>query len=572
MIQLNDVKIKDIVESLMGEVPFKITAALIYGPFAGGYADSETVIDILIIVESSKLILKHYFKQFNTARRTRLLVVDKRTFEKDVEKEWLGGVLAENILTPYSSLLNESYLWNQEVKAKKTVINDILTNLILDFPEMSRIFLIKPEFFMFELMIRRATLFPLMTYRFLNITRSDVRERNRILMMKGFNAAVKDLFNDGKIQLLDDGFIKISEECISSVRKKYSCRLAGLFRNIRVSIIRHVLSVFPNIMDSLMDDYRIYKSYFIEDKSIGPPLHRLENPKKYIFIPTASGIIPFIEKITIDKFIRKYMPGNYSLKYSIKRLGGVFNSVYILRFFEDKTERKIVVKIFKDWYGWKWFPLALWALGTKNFTVLGKTRLEREYALNLFLSSNGINVPRIIYVSPEEKIIFQEYIDGINASKIIRQLYRGIKDKEEEEKLLNLIKQIGCEIAKVHSLGISIGDCKPENILITQDRRIFFVDLEQAERNGDQAWDISEFLYYSGHYALLPPLEIIEKITKEFLYGYLKCGGKMGNIRKASSPRYIKVFSFFTPPHLLFTISNLCRKILKNGTELSSFN
>jgi tRNA A-37 threonylcarbamoyl transferase component Bud32 len=556
-------KVKETINAFLKDLSPKNVAALIYGSFAGMYADNKAAIDVLVIAETNKLTLRSHLKRFNS-RRIRFLIVDEKTFERDLEDEWLGGILAENIITPYDPLLNENYLWSQEVKAKKKLINETINNLILGFPEMSKNFLMKPEYFMFEVMMRRAILFPPITYRFLNVTRRDLWERNRSLMMKGFNAAIKELMDEGKLQLIDSEFIKISED-YAAEEKNFS-RLTSLLERARIRIVRYALGIIPNIMDSLLDDYKLYRAYFARDNYVEAPIYKLENPKKYIFIPTASGITPFTEKITINEFIRSHMPKTYSFKYDIKRIGGVLNSVYLLKFTKRESEEKVVVKVFKDWYGWKWFPLALWALGTKGFAVLGKSRLEREYSLNIFLSSKGINVPKIICVSPEEKIIFQEYIDGVDASKIIKQLYMGVKNREEE--LLKIIRKIGCEIAKIHSLGISVGDCKPENIIFASDGRIFFVDLEQADKGGDQAWDIAEFLYYSGHYALFPPTSIVRKVTREFLLGYIESGGRIENIKRALSPRYIKVFSFFTPPHLIAIISSECRKMLKGDITL----
>jgi hypothetical protein len=51
-----------------------------------------------------------------------------------------------------------------------------------------------------------------------------------------------------------------------------------------------------------------------------------------------------------------------------------------------------------------------------------------------------------------------------------------------------------------------------------------------------------------------------ELIAKTFIEGYLKAGGKRENIKKAASPRYTKVFSIFTQPHVIVAISKLCRK------------
>jgi len=200
----------------------------------------------------------------------------------------------------------------------------------------------------------------------------------------------------------------------------------------------------------------------------------------------------------------------------------------------------------------------LWSLGTKSFAVLGIKRLEREYAINQFLHSKGICVPKTLYVSPQERLVFKEFVEGENFSEIVKEM---LSSKKETLAEVGLIREIGRKIAEIHKLGVSLGDCKPENILLTKNGELCFVDLEQATRDGDQSWDIAEFLYYSGHY--VPPIstsEAIELITREFIESYLEAGGKKETIKNAGSPKYTKVFSIFTLPHITLTISNICKK------------
>jgi hypothetical protein len=112
-----------------------------------------------------------------------------------------------------------------------------------------------------------------------------------------------------------------------------------------------------------------------------------------------------------------------------------------------------------------------------------------------------------------------------------------------------------------------LGDCKPENF-VTENGQVFFLDLEQAARNGDKTWDIAEFLYYSGHYCpTLSSSNAASIIAKNFIEGYLEAGGKTENVKKAASPRYTKVFSVFTPPHIILAISNICQKLGNNQVK-----
>ncbi len=169
-------------------------------------------------------------------------------------------------------------------------------------------------------------------------------------------------------------------------------------------------------------------------------------------------------------------------------------------------------------------------------------------------------MPRIIFVSPKERILLEEFIDGMSLDGLIkRSLTMAIEGGGE-----SILRRVGKEIAKVHNLGVALGDCKPENIIITRNGEIYFLDLEQAARDGDQAWDIAEFLYYSGHYVSPLSMREARDMVREFVGGYLDGGGNPKNIEKAASARYMRIFIFFTPPHIILAISNTCKEILKS--------
>ena len=530
----------------------KIVAALRYDSFLHIPKDKKHSFSVLLILNSPKLILRHRVKPLKDGEVT-LLVVDRKTFEKDVENDWLGGLLVENLLTPYESLVNEDFLWHKEIQAKKRLVTEILDNLVLEYPEMSHELMIESDYFMFEAMARKVSLYPPIMYKFWKMLEGDSKVENLNSIKKGFDAALKMVAEEG-IVVQTDRYVKILPKHINAVKRRR--RALSLLKNARASMLRHSLEVFPKMMRSLMDEYGAYVEQFMDPESLKMiRLPELEDTKRYVFIPTSLGLVSYSEKVTIEDFIRKIFPESQDLKADPEKLGGVLNAVYVLKIQRLGKERRVVVKSFKNWYGWKWFPLALWAIGTRGFSVRGKSRLEREYTINRYLSKNGCNVPLLIHVSPKEELIFQEYIEGENLANLIKRIYSS---KYEDLKLISILKQVGSEIAKIHGLDVALGDCKPENIIIGQDGRIWFVDLEQAERGGDQVWDLAEFLHYSGRYAFLSSIDMTQAVTKAFIEGYLEAGGKIVNVRKVRSPRYIKVFSFFTSPHTLYVISNVC--------------
>ncbi len=545
---------KDILTICKQEFEGGIFAAAASSSYMGSRDETESRVDVTLVLDSSTHKLSYERKPFDGGILS-ILAVDRRTFEMDVEGDWLGGMLVECLLMAYEPLVNKEFLWHQEVKAKRRIIVEIIDNLILEYPEMSRELLLKPEFFMWEAIARKASLYPPIICRLISSPEGGISREAQKSIMQGFEAALKKVEEDGIISSCN-GYVEINDEYIDAVKGR-KLRLLIFLRNVRNSILRHSIEVFPKMMFSLLEDYTTYiRQSAFEGRLLLP---ELEDTKRFVYIPTSYGLVSLSEKTTLSEFARRVLHEEDGLNIRVERLGGVLNSVYLVSLLDKKGTKRNVVKVFKSWYGLKWLPLALWALGTRGFAVLGKTRLEREYAINRLLSNNGIRVPRIIHVSPAERLIFQEYVEGESLARIIRRI---CSSSEDDDKLYSIISKIGEEIAKVHSLNVSLGDCKPENMKLTEDGRICFLDLEQAERGGDQAWDIAEFLYYSGHYAYMSPIKVPKRITESFIDGYLDGGGNVENIKKARSPKYIKVFSFFTPPHILYVIADTCGKRL----------
>jgi len=533
----------------------RIVAACLYGPSASGYDDEKSSLNVLLVLSGYQSMLKTYRKAFNQ-RDAFILTVDQRAFQRDIEKGWLGEFAADKLVVPYEPLINSEYLWRQEVALKKRIIWELLEALILEFPELSHELVIKPEYFMYETLMQRAKLFPPATYRFLNMLRNDLKEKNVETMMKGYREALKELSRENWITPYGEQ-VKITPKLVRAIKSR-RLRIPVLLKSFQRAVWLNILSVLPKMMSPLAYDEELYTKTHGEITGNEDLTSQLEEPENHLLMPTPLGPVPLSDKTSIEEFVSKAVPDARVSQVKITQIGGVLNSVYMITLQKDHEKQRVVVKKFKDWVGFKWFPLALWALGTKSFAVLGRSRLEREYALNQFLQSQGASVPRILYVSPQQSLVFKEFVEGENLVQIIKRIMTNKKETENE---LALISDAGRKIAEAHRLGVALGDCKPENIIVTKEGELYFVDLEQASRDGNQTWDIAEFLYYSGHY--VPPLasaDPAELIAKSFIEGYLEAGGKRETVRKAASPRYTKVFSIFTQPHVILILSNLCRK------------
>ncbi len=556
MTQLSDENLKENVLDFCRDVASssEVVAACFHGPRVCGYADDKSDAHVCLVLSGYKIGLKYHIKPLDGIN-TFVLAVDQRIFQRDVEQGWLGEFVAEKVMFPYEPLINKEYLRRHDVKGKRRIVWELLDNLLLEFPELSQELLIKAEYFMYETLRRRAKLFPPITYSFLNMFRRGLRRRNIDLIMSGYFEAINQLAEENWITF-SDGYIKVTQNLINTIRSQ-KIRIPPFLKSIQRTTLLHVLNVFPKITNLLIQEQKTYKKSYRKIEA-EPLVFRLENPEKYLMMPTPHGLVPLSDRTTLEVFAEKIVSNKAVSDISMKEMGGVLNTVYLLSFRENSKERRVIVKDFEDWFGFKWFPLALWTIGTKTFAVLGRSRLEREYAINQFLHNHGFAVPRILHVSHKERLIFKEFIEGDNLVGTIKQ----ILSPEEKAPKVALVREAGRKIAEAHKLGVSLGDCKPENIIVTENGKIFFVDLEQASRDGNQVWDIAEFLYYSGHYASpISPASSVELITTEFVEGYLEVGGRKENVRKAGSPRYTKVFSIFTLPHVILAISNICRKM-----------
>jgi tRNA A-37 threonylcarbamoyl transferase component Bud32 len=164
-------------------------------------------------------------------------------------------------------------------------------------------------------------------------------------------------------------------------------------------------------------------------------------------------------------------------------------------------------------------------------------------------------------INHDERLVFMEYIEGESLEKIIKKIANAKNGEAISDKYVKILHKVGETFAKIHALNVTLGDTKPENILVGKNGEIYLLDLEQSSRGDDKAWDIAEFLYYAGHYisplAGTSPAEII---TKAFIRGYLNAGGDIKSVKEAGKTKYTKVFSVFVFPHIIFAISNICKK------------
>ncbi len=427
-----------------------ITAVCVGGSHVFQHRRSRTV-DVLLIIAGFPSRIMSYMK--STGNRTiRVLAVDQGLFENDVERGVAGEALAQPLILPYAPLLNGSYLFSMEIKLKKRMIEELLGNLVLEFPELSRQLRIEPEYFLSEIVLIRARLFPPLVRALDDFMKDGTRSKLIGQALEGFMRALEELQKEGKVYIINS-FIRISDDFAERTLKRRT-HLADLFRPTQRALFTSLLTVFQNILSSIPLTSESPLETSPEGNGNGDLIRRFEDPENHVFVPTASGLIPLASRIDVRMFATRILKAEEDAEISVERLGGVLNDVYLVRVVINGNEQKVVAKNFRDWSNFKWFPLTLWSIGTRTFTVSALSRLEKEVGINEFLRSKGFAVPAILCASPAERLVFMEYVEGQHLSDLIKR----IAVAENVELLrddLQTLEMIGRLFAKVHSLGVT---------------------------------------------------------------------------------------------------------------------
>jgi TP53 regulating kinase and related kinases len=92
-----------------------------------------------------------------------------------------------------------------------------------------------------------------------------------------------------------------------------------------------------------------------------------------------------------------------------------------------------------------------------------RTRVE---ARNLKKIKGIVNVPEVTSVSEEECLIEMDFIEGEKLSSCL-----------EKEDYLEIAKQLGKDIAKLHKNNIIHGDLTTSNFILTPKKEIYYLDL-----------------------------------------------------------------------------------------------
>lgn len=476
-----------------------------------------------------------------------LLVVDREMFEADVRDSSLLEAAAGRLLLPYVALEGEDYLTHWEGVYKRRKIMETLADLAMEHPELSSELLIDPRYFVHENLLRLSHLLP-QAYELLR----DLDEEGCNLL-SGYIEALGDLEREETIHI-KEGLVTVDRHFVDEMLER------GLSVSDQLTRAHRQLQGLLRLgLRGAVDLFRPQSGLSVVEGLLSNAIGATDLPRsdRFLHFPTATSLVPLSDSIGIEELLDKLEPSDLVGKAQLQRFGGVLNEVYLMTYAADGSTRKAIVKRYPNWVSLKWAPIALWTLGTKNFAINGRSRMERECATTSLLSRCGVPVPRILHTSFENRLLVREYIEGKCLAAIVKSAIQGGGASSRQRELL---KRVGRTMATVHNEGATLGDCKPENFIIAAVGDPVIVDLEQGAWGGDETWDVAEFLYFSGHYAApFTPLKGVVEVARCFIEGYLAGGGCERHVTEAARLRYTKVFTPLTLPNVINAIAKTCR-------------
>jgi tRNA A-37 threonylcarbamoyl transferase component Bud32/predicted nucleotidyltransferase len=525
----------------------EVEAICMYGSRVGGYARKDSDFDVLLILTHYKNGIRYFYRTIND-KQYAVLTVDKKAIEMDVETGNFGDFIAGRLLSPYRPILNSAYLEHLEAGVKKRFAEEELKDLVIEYEELARGLVIKPEYLILARMKKRSRGYPPLRYSYMQMLKNELREKNIEAILGGYRSALQALHKAHIIKYLNDEITLENNYVDKVLSSKMLNKVVNFIDSSKRALSAYIthgragrvkLDVFAKELTSKLK--RELKVAFARED--------IEDPKNYLFLRTEQGLVNLNEQNMMLESIQQFVEHQASKS---QPLASALNDVFLI----TVNNEKYVVKKFTNWYNVKWFVLNIAAYGTKKFALSGKARLANEYGINRLLAENKILVPDIMTISLKDRMLVQRFIPGINGLDFYGKAFAstGLTNKQKQ-----IAQQIGKTIAEIHSLDVAIGDCKPENFVITDKEGVFVLDLEQGERKGDKTWDIAEFLYFSGHFGSHFSGGM-KDFVQCFIDGYSE-RGKKDVLRKASSFRYSRVFLGWTYMPIINAISQILKSL-----------
>jgi tRNA A-37 threonylcarbamoyl transferase component Bud32 len=507
-----------------------------YGSKVAGYARPDSDYDLIIVARKFREGVRYRYVGDGIAASA--LIVDEGLLLQDARASSLGEFVAGRFLNVYEPITNPGLFTGVETDYKRRVLIEALLELSSDYGDFSRHFLVPYDYFLFDKLRKRSAVYPPALYSYVQTYSCSLGAENRAVSAAGFREAAKRLADRGYFYSEAGGLRIVPErlkgDAFTKVQSIFSLTTRGVTQYAVHGYAGRVgFSVFRKEAESKLKRMREQP----------PPLPELERPRTLlrldegIVIPDASRLETEVASLL----------GFTQFAAEERMIGDPYSTTRVLTFRGGGRERSVVLKNFSDIRSLKWALLGVWAAAANKFRMTPLARLDREYAVTRALRAAGVLVPAIIAVSPDVRVLVKEFVDGVPLSKAIGNPARPGAEA------LSQVASYGRLIAKVHAAGFALGDAKASNVIVSP-QGLYLTDLEQADPNGDKAWDLAEFVYYTAKFTSREGA--MKQIAAAYLDAYAAQGSK-GLVAKAGAAKYLRPFQPFLLPGMAKSLREL---------------
>jgi tRNA A-37 threonylcarbamoyl transferase component Bud32/predicted nucleotidyltransferase len=516
--------------------PSSITALCAYGSKVAGYARPDSDYDIIVVSRRFREGVR--YRYVDSPVPASALVVDQQMLVDDARSSYLGEFVVGRLLNVYDPIVNGDLLKSVELDYKRRVMVEALLELSSDYGDFCRHIVVPYDYFLFQKLSVRAAVYPPALYSYVHTYTSSQGAENRRASLEGFSEAAESLVHRGFVTLEAGGVRlvpeKIRGDAFTKVQSLFSLTTRGVTQYAVHGYAGRVgLGVFSREAQSKIKRMR----------ESPPPLRELERPRSLLrleegqVIPDASLLVKELAQ----------MLGFVSYSTREADIGEPYSTTRVLTFRGGDRESSVVLKNYSDVRSLKWAFLGLWASSAGKFSTSPLSRMDREYGMTLRLRRAGVNVPAIIAIAPDERVMVKEFVEGPTLSSVVDRLLKGGDEGSE------FVSGYAALMASVHAADLALGDAKASNVVISP-RGLYLTDLEQATPGGDKAWDIAEFLYYTSK--LSTKEEGMRRVASVFLESYAKAGDR-ANIKRSTGAKYFRPFQPFVAPGMARMLRDL---------------
>jgi tRNA A-37 threonylcarbamoyl transferase component Bud32/predicted nucleotidyltransferase len=517
----------------------EIIGACVYGSKVAGYGSRDSDIDIIVVVKDYPFAVKYSYFQAEGIKIS-ALIVDRIALHKDAQVSLLGEFVVGRLLHIYESIINHELFKSIEVLYKKRVILEELLDIIRTTNTLCTEISFPLEFILFSKIKQRSSIYPSALYSYYKIYTGTQAKKNLAFALEGYRNALEEIVaNDKELLILkasstdDANLLQISKKRLTLNGKAGRIRLKfKLARKLKVlnSYFIHAYAgrrVFHYTKQEAESKIRRHKSQQITLPEF------MADPREHYWKLDEGLIITRNNRRWLDAVAKSYGFLSYIVIRKIPLGSASGRSIcYTLQDkYNSARSLSVVAKNFSKPKRVRWRSLNLLALPNhilSKYPVRADPlfRLGTEYkALRYLRKEVGLNTPVILAIDLEHRILVTELVEGRSLLQIVQG---SLKKTSVGLECILWIKEIGKRFAMVHEANVTLGNIKPDNIIINNMNNlnggIFFTSLDQfnfSENyvNSDPIWDIIQFLCWSLRRT--SNTSIAKEFVREFLAGYL---------------------------------------------------